>query len=254
MGERTREQIVYEWLKKHSNNKIIREAIAAEWEPPELEDAVSWWKERLMCDPEENIEEVIDDLLEALSVVRTVRKVESYYEMEAENHLMIVRNSEEESEDDVIGTVAVFMNKEPVRSASRDRMFSRLVDIHKEDKTIKEVLVREGVGNVLHDWNLTFKIPEELAVDVYCWAGYPLVTKELGRAEVSQGHILTHTIIGFIMPINKELAAALKIIDLNRFWLAPEGIVWREKEAEDFSCHIQALCEDHAVDLPVPLE
>lgn len=256
MGERTVEkQLVYKWLKEQSNNETIQKALKADWEPSKLEDAVNWWKERMMCDPEENIEDIVDDLIRTLCVGSTVEKVVSYYEMEAENHLMIVRNSEEELEDDVIGTVAVFMNREPVRSVSRNRMFSRLIDIYKGNKTIKEVLVKEGVGNVLHDWNLTFKIPDPLAVDVYLWAGYPLVTIEVGRGEVGKGNILTHTIIGFIIPIDKELASALKVFTIRNFWEKEHGgRVWRTEEAEDFSCHLQALCEDHQVDLPVPLE
>jgi len=158
-------------------------------------------------------------------------------------------DDEEEPEDDVQGTVAVFMNREPVSALRGNRVFSRLIDILEGDKTVKEVLFKEGVGNTLHDENLTFEIPDELKVDVYCCVGYPLLIKE-----VSGGHILTTTIIGFVIPIDKELAAALKTFGLNDFWTADDRVVWSTEDADDFSCHLQALCEKHEVGLPVPLE
>jgi len=238
-------EIVLEWLKENSNSKTVRDAIEAGWEPTKLGVAVDWWKERMMCDPEENIEDVIDDLLDTLSIVGTIQRVEHYYITEAENYLL-----SKEPEDDVIGTVAVFLNKEPVRSVSGDRIFSCLVDICKGDKTIREALFREGVGNnILKEENLTFEIPDELAIDVYCWAGHPLLTKE-----VAEGHILTHTIIGFVIAIDKELAAALKVMAIRDFWERGFDAMWREKEVMDFSSYLQALCEDHQIDPPVPLE
>jgi len=184
-----------------------------------------------------------------------VKRVVSYYEMEAENHLMIVRNSEEKLEDDVIGTIAVFMNREPVSTTKGDRAFNRLIDIRKGDKTVKEVLVKEGVGYALEGQNLTFKVPPELAVEDVHGLGYPLLTKKVSEGgTLAQGSTLIYTVIGFVIPIDKKLTTALKTLDINCFWAEAGGVVWCAKDTEDFSSYLQALCEDHQIDPPVPLE
>lgn len=80
-------EIVRNWLKGHSKNEDIQKALEAGWTPPELDDAVNWWKERLMCDPKEHIETVIDDLLHVLSTAGKVTRALSFYSVAAGNFL-----------------------------------------------------------------------------------------------------------------------------------------------------------------------
>lgn len=149
---------------------------------------------------------------------------------------------ETQTDPRVIGTVALFRN-----NGELDRIFTDLVPIYKGE-TVKQALI-ERVTPELSDC-ITFKIPNELLNRTHGWEGTPLLTKVSGV-----DNIVT-TIIGFVLFIDRGLAKALETFDLNRFWLNEpmDGFIWPARVAEDFSAHIQALCEDHSIDAPCPLE
>ena len=151
-------------------------------------------------------------------------------------------NEETQQDPRVIGTAALFRN-----NGELDRLFTDLVPIHKGE-TVKQALIEKAapkLGDVI-----TFKIPDELLNRTHGWEGTPLLTKVPGVDKI------VTTIIGFVLFIDRGLAKALETFNLNRFWLAEpmDGFIWPARVAEDFSAHIQALCEDHSVDAPCPLE
>jgi len=150
----------------------------------------------------------------------------------------------EETQQDprMIGTAALFRN-----NGELDKVFTDLVPIYKGE-TVKQALIEKAtpaLGDVI-----TFKIPDELLNRTHGWAGTPLLTKVQGVDSI------VTTIIGFVLFIDRSLSKALETFDLNRFWFETpkEGIIWKGPMVEDFSAHIQALCEDHSLDAPCPLE
>lgn len=142
----------------------------------------------------------------------------------------------------IIGTAALFRN-----NGELDRVFTDLIPIY-EGETVKQALIERAVpklGDVI-----TFKIPDELLGRTKDWRGIPLLTKVAGV-----DNIVT-TIIGQVFFIDPSLAKALETFDLNSFWLSDttNESIWSASIVQDFSAHIQTLCEEHSIDAPCSLE
>jgi hypothetical protein len=76
------------WLKENATDDSIRKALNKGWSPPNVEKAIDWWKERITFDPNEHIEEVIDELIGHLCFEEKMEHVLSYYAVEADNFLL----------------------------------------------------------------------------------------------------------------------------------------------------------------------
>lgn len=160
-----------------------------------------------------------------------------------ENVHVVEITDESQTDPRVIGTMALFRDD----GEGSVRIFTDLIPVYK-DETAKQALMERATPRLSEF--ITFKVPDELLTQTYGWEGTPLLTK------VGSDTGVVITIIGFVLFIDRSLSKALETFDLQRFWLEEpsEGFIWPTQVVQDFSCHMQALCEDHSIGTPCPLE
>ena len=77
---------------------ITAEAIVKGWQPPNLDEAVDWWAERIRTNPEFVVEDYIDGAVDGKSDKELIDLTASYYESEADNYLIQLESGEGKSE------------------------------------------------------------------------------------------------------------------------------------------------------------
>lgn len=149
---------------------------------------------------------------------------------------------ETQTDPSVVGTIALFRD-----DGEAGNIFTDLIPIH-IGETAKQALMRRATPLLSPD--ITFKMPPEIAAQTYGGEGTPLLLKKRTTGS------LKFTVIGFVLFIDRGLAKALETFDLHRFWLEEprDGFLWPTKVIQDFSAHVQALCEDHSIEAPGLLE
>jgi hypothetical protein len=76
-----------EWLRQNGADDSIRNALTRGWEPSRVYDGTDLWRERILCNPDEYMEEIVDDLINHLSFEERMERLLSFYSAEANSFL-----------------------------------------------------------------------------------------------------------------------------------------------------------------------